>query len=130
MVADIPFSVWAERKISVTTSRLLGSFSSWSRNLFRASRCSCASVMNRSLYWEISISIGSPSGLELRHYGFGYLVEREHLAHQLAFDRCLRHAEHQAGLLVLGDRLAPRAVSYTHLRAHETDSYLVCRLLL
>src|SRR5665647_357213 len=28
-------------------------------------------------------------------------------------------------------RLKPRdAVSYTHLRAHETDSYLVCRLLL
>src|SRR5665647_957414 len=26
--------------------------------------------------------------------------------------------------------LALRAVSYTHLRAHETDSYLVCRLLL
>src|SRR5664279_6125075 len=25
---------------------------------------------------------------------------------------------------------ARRAVSYTHLRAHETDSYLVCRLLL
>src|SRR5664279_280875 len=24
----------------------------------------------------------------------------------------------------------PSAVSYTHLRAHETDSYLVCRLLL
>src|SRR5680860_1870187 len=24
----------------------------------------------------------------------------------------------------------PRPVSYTHLRAHETDSYLVCRLLL
>ena len=24
----------------------------------------------------------------------------------------------------------PVAVSYTHLRAHETDSYLVCRLLL
>src|SRR5665647_2595360 len=24
----------------------------------------------------------------------------------------------------------PNAVSYTHLRAHETDSYLVCRLLL
>ena len=23
-----------------------------------------------------------------------------------------------------------KAVSYTHLRAHETDSYLVCRLLL
>src|SRR5665647_2394190 len=25
--------------------------------------------------------------------------------------------------------LAAAAVSYTHLRAHETDSYLVCRLL-
>ena len=24
----------------------------------------------------------------------------------------------------------PKTVSYTHLRAHETDSYLVCRLLL
>src|SRR5665647_49908 len=30
--------------------------------------------------------------------------------------------------LVLNQRLNP--VSYTHLRAHETDSYLVCRLLL
>src|SRR5664279_6344493 len=28
------------------------------------------------------------------------------------------------------DIYAPGAVSYTHLRAHETDSYLVCRLLL
>src|SRR5665647_325749 len=27
-------------------------------------------------------------------------------------------------------RRARRPVSYTHLRAHETDSYLVCRLLL
>src|SRR5665647_2152743 len=26
--------------------------------------------------------------------------------------------------------LGPIPVSYTHLRAHETDSYLVCRLLL
>src|SRR5664279_6566141 len=29
-----------------------------------------------------------------------------------------------------GLRSRHRAVSYTHLRAHETDSYLVCRLLL
>ena len=28
------------------------------------------------------------------------------------------------------NNLNPKAVSYTHLRAHETDSYLVCRLLL
>src|SRR5664279_5045649 len=27
-------------------------------------------------------------------------------------------------------RRSPAPVSYTHLRAHETDSYLVCRLLL
>ena len=26
--------------------------------------------------------------------------------------------------------LTPKAVSYTHLRAHETGAYLVCRLLL
>src|SRR5665647_3879314 len=29
-----------------------------------------------------------------------------------------------------GPSTQPMAVSYTHLRAHETDSYLVCRLLL
>ena len=29
-----------------------------------------------------------------------------------------------------GGRLAAGPVSYTHLRAPETDSYLVCRLLL
>ena len=28
------------------------------------------------------------------------------------------------------DIIASLPVSYTHLRAHETDSYLVCRLLL
>ena len=30
----------------------------------------------------------------------------------------------------LNKKLTVKAVSYTHLRAHETDSYLVCRLLL
>src|SRR5665647_1781321 len=30
----------------------------------------------------------------------------------------------------IGTAQARGAVSYTHLRAHETDSYLVCRLLL
>src|SRR5664279_6646985 len=33
-------------------------------------------------------------------------------------------------LLLENVRFYPEAVSYTHLRAHETDSYLVCRLLL
>ena len=30
----------------------------------------------------------------------------------------------------LSEGARPTPVSYTHLRAHETDSYLVCRLLL
>src|SRR5450759_2424570 len=40
---------------------------------------------------------------------------------------------HQPGRFVSGDRRAlgqPEAVSYTHLRAHETRHDLVCRLLL
>src|SRR5665647_234172 len=35
-----------------------------------------------------------------------------------------------AAVNALEDSLRVAAVSYTHLRAHETDSYLVCRLLL
>ena len=34
------------------------------------------------------------------------------------------------GLLAHVDAGKTTPVSYTHLRAHETDSYLVCRLLL
>src|SRR5665647_3716725 len=34
------------------------------------------------------------------------------------------------GVHALAEPRCPPAVSYTHLRAHETDSYLVCRLLL
>ena len=37
-------------------------------------------------------------------------------------------AEPGALIAFAGARVIP--VSYTHLRAHETDSYLVCRLLL
>src|SRR5664279_1532827 len=37
--------------------------------------------------------------------------------------------DHARGVLTLArDRLGVKPVSYTHLRAHETDSYLVCRL--
>src|SRR5664279_6366877 len=39
---------------------------------------------------------------------------------------CLRFRDHR----VQDNALYPATVSYTHLRAHETDSYLVCRLLL
>src|SRR5665647_705158 len=43
--------------------------------------------------------------------------------------------EPNLGVVELGDKTLvvtdiPGSVSYTHLRAHETDSYLVCRLLL
>src|SRR5664279_5826870 len=41
---------------------------------------------------------------------------------------CLSHS--QAPLCTCTRHLITNPVSYTHLRAHETDSYLVCRLLL
>src|SRR5680860_217324 len=45
-------------------------------------------------------------------------------------ERCwLGHPGAQSALQGLFGSEAP-PVSYTHLRAHETDSYLVCRLLL
>ena len=34
------------------------------------------------------------------------------------------------GLIKISKTYIPKAVSYTHLRAHETLRYLVCRLLL
>ena len=34
------------------------------------------------------------------------------------------------GIIMDGNGRWAKPVSYTHLRAHETDSYLVCRLLL
>src|SRR5664279_4425355 len=47
-------------------------------------------------------------------------------------DGTRKKREHRtAHLVLLIEHLCRRtAVSYTHLRAHETDSYLVCRLLL
>src|SRR5680860_1784409 len=43
--------------------------------------------------------------------------------------RCDSRRSDSAAWLALG-RDGQEPVSYTHLRAHETDSYLVCRLLL
>ena len=44
----------------------------------------------------------------------------------------LKYVTERSYVPVLADEsvFSPQAVSYTHLRAHETDSYLVCRLLL
>src|SRR5665647_1713974 len=44
--------------------------------------------------------------------------------------RSLAVHRHEAHGFILPDLIGPYSVSYTHLRAHETDSYLVCRLLL
>src|SRR5665647_1222872 len=41
-----------------------------------------------------------------------------------------KHAGNYYNGISVGIDFTARAVSYTHLRAHETDSYLVCRLLL
>src|SRR5665647_3806771 len=41
-----------------------------------------------------------------------------------------RNREAYQKVVVLTNYHTPETVSYTHLRAHETDSYLVCRLLL
>src|SRR5665647_3939462 len=40
------------------------------------------------------------------------------------------HHDENVDVMALGSMTRPVTVSYTHLRAHETDSYLVCRLLL
>src|SRR5665647_1178163 len=56
----------------------------------------------------------APHQLGLMYYFFGEI------------EKAVGFATNQAGLYDADDI----AVSYTHLRAHETDSYLVCRLLL
>ena len=54
--------------------------------------------------------------------------------HRLLTSRARLYTEMvTTGAIIHGDRdrlLGFSPVSYTHLRAHETDSYLVCRLLL
>ena len=52
----------------------------------------------------------------------------ELLARVRAALRLNRFSSNPTGVFQAQDLLIP--VSYTHLRAHETDSYLVCRLLL
>src|SRR5665647_3799350 len=53
--------------------------------------------------------------------------------HEMVGELVIERVDHPVGGAVLppGDHVqTPASVSYTHLRAHETDSYLVCRLLL
>ena len=55
----------------------------------------------------------------------GYIYVRAE--YPLAISRLKRAISQAEESGLLGDHIS---VSYTHLRAHETDSYLVCRLLL
>src|SRR5665647_2869834 len=54
----------------------------------------------------------------------------ESYAHQWLEDRVLKRRTREHYRSILERQILPDPVSYTHLRAHETDSYLVCRLLL
>src|SRR5665647_766546 len=56
---------------------------------------------------------------------FGNLIVKEEYRGKGAGSQLVKHASaylHGKGVETIG------SVSYTHLRAHETDSYLVCRL--
>src|SRR5664279_6117716 len=82
-----------------------------------------------------SKSMGAPDPMlnpELRPERFRRGQGRRHPAvHFLAHEGAVRleAQAHEPGLATLGQALGAEPVSYTHLRAHETDSYLVCRLL-
>src|SRR5680860_1621918 len=76
-------------------------------------------------------------GLRQLLEGEGYVV----VAEVTSGDEALKSVAENPGCVLLLDITMPgmnglevvhrlAAVSYTHLRAHETDSYLVCRLLL
>src|SRR5664279_6392598 len=89
----------------------------------RAGGFKCLSVTTEGGHW-VPIGCG---------HAYGYLRGRYELCHS-----CLKMIpELQESVLCAIFQLEENqhtifseAVSYTHLRAHETDSYLVCRLLL
>src|SRR5664279_6383664 len=80
-------------------------------------------------YFELLHEERVPGSVELSIEGAGPIAERGK-----AGKGTLVFAGHLGSWDLVGPLLARRtgikAVSYTHLRAHETDSYLVCRLLL
>src|SRR5664279_6251299 len=64
-----------------------------------------------------------------------HLLRADHLVQPEDEDTGRVHIRKHGGvprvlLIDMGQTIQMRPVSYTHLRAHETDSYLVCRLLL
>src|SRR5665647_2820005 len=90
----------------------------------------------RELAWEVDNLLGHsaggdfapgfPKALIVPHAGYVYSggIAAE------AYDRLRPARGIVRRVVLLGPCHRVPAVSYTHLRAHETDSYLVCRLLL
>src|SRR5665213_3825111 len=83
----------------------------------------------RVLITGASVGIGAAIARDLSAAGcvVGLCARRADLLQTVA-DSCGPHARHWA--VDLSNLDAIEAVSYTHLRAHETGRNLVCRLLL
>src|SRR5665647_2547918 len=81
---------------------------------------------------EATFLHGSPFSADLlNNVLMNFIDELEESLHNDADDAliCVVEDDHDVAMLLIEwDGAVP--VSYTHLRAHETDSYLVCRLLL
>ena len=68
---------------------------------------------------------------DARHHCWAYIIGRNPAAERMSDDGEPAGTAGKPILEVIrGRELTNVPVSYTHLRAHETDSYLVCRLLL
>ena len=77
---------------------------------------------------ELTVLFDS-KGVSLTGYGLTYQGDFENMLHRVTNGRLQHEMLVRAAKSEKEGRRAI-AVSYTHLRAHETDSYLVCRLLL
>src|SRR5680860_1844458 len=87
-------------------------------------------VMTR---WPPSSPSPAPPKKPNAHGYLARLVQRPTLIWGAGFqgpDRIFAEWLKSCDRCVAGQKVDKQAVSYTHLRAHETDSYLVCRLLL
>src|SRR5665647_1336666 len=91
----------------------------------------------KSVWQEFNI----PTALSIGNDGFGIFtdtnIKKQHFDVDVSATYKVTNAlqagvnlMNLAGTELYADAYVPGPVSYTHLRAHETDSYLVCRLLL
>src|SRR5664279_6387770 len=101
--------------------------------------CGRSSTARSSTLWGVHPFLGQSGPIAIAHRGgAGEAPENTLEAFEIAITLGYTYIETDAhltrdGVLVaFHDERLDRvtAVSYTHLRAHETDSYIVCRLLL